>query len=250
MVGGNNDKWPLFKGFSWKLKRRGSLEREELRIGAGGEREPNAIRPEGTTYTWSYSTADINSDELGAGVRTISTSSYGQQGSSANRCSEGLILRVPTRTAYNGPTAYNQHYQQSTNSESHFGNANESNNSAIGESRSGIGGGVTTDCHDASGDESDDEEYYYYDDDDDADNQDATIATESTSFIDFYNNQQRERQYREKQLQQRQWEYPNYIHNNCTTSEIRTTAASTAPTIINTNKFADKWQGNAEGGKR
>lgn len=258
MVGGNNDKWPLFKGFSWKLKRRGSLDRGQLRAEEGGrDHEADADidrteRSESTTYTWSYSTAGVNADKLGTGVQPVSAATSSGHRIAASRCSEGIILRVPTRTAYNGAVAHHQHYQQPAYSESRVSRSDIGNANAIGEDGSGGRDGIPADTHDANGDESDDEEYYYYDDDDDADDQDAANATEATSFIDFYNNQERERQYREQQLQQRQWDYPNYyqrIHNDCAAGEVRAASTTTAPTVANTNKFTDKWRQSTEGGK-
>ncbi|XP_067635413.1 uncharacterized protein PsGEF isoform X3 [Eurosta solidaginis] len=258
-VGGNNDKWPLFKGFSWKLKRRGSLERGELRTGGGGggsgdesrSKSPGTKREEGTTYTWSYTTADINTDQLATGIRPIPTIPSGGRLGFASHCTEGLILRVPTRTAYNGAATYHQHNQQQqlqpAYRESRLSKQTEPRDITNVANGNGVGDGViTTNTHVGSGDDSDDEEYYYYDDDDDADNPDGAGATESTSFIDFYNNQQRERQYREQQLQQRQWDYPNYyqrIHNDCTTGEICAPTTTTAPVTANSNKLEDKWRG-------
>lgn len=228
MVGGNNDKWPLFRGFgSWKFQRGGGG-------GGGGSGEYSGLRRGGRG-------SDLNGGE----ITTESTnhlpgsSSFKSSHTTTSR-TEGLILRVPTGSAC-------QSYGQNDGGHKYFGNyyARHSNEFThlLPNNGSNLSlNHINDDSHGQHPQLSDDDESPPNDQDlyfDGLNN--STDNTESGSLTGIYNNQQRERHYKERQRRLQQGRGEEDSQNLATTSEIYTTSTAATPSLIDSNKSKDQW---------
>ncbi|XP_037900483.1 uncharacterized protein LOC119644786 isoform X4 [Glossina fuscipes] len=208
-VGGNNDKWPLFRGFgSWKLKRRGSCERSGLRRGGRG----------GSDLDGGSSAAESANDHTGA---TTSAESHGQPQPAVNG-TEGLILRVPTGTAC-CETINNVSNDQQQRSRNCVQFRNRDADYIL---------------HDVNNDDDhllNNRQRCFYE-------SHSCNDTESGSLTDIYNNQQRERHYQARErrmlLQNRGG---SEEQNNVSASEVYTTTTTTTTSLIDTNKSKNRW---------
>lgn len=265
MVGGNNDKWPLFRGFgSWKFQRGGGGGRGVGR--GGGPSEYSGLRRGGRGYDLNGGTSSASIATHHSGSSAAEQTSGWSHSHSASGCTEGLILRVPLGSAFdhtslndyryrgfgNGgyqsneeddvlntnrqPYQHQQHYHHRSRYVSNHDDEDSDDDDAADDD-DGDNNGLA--------DNGDDELFF--------DGLNNTDNTESGSLVGIYNNQQRERHYQERerrQLQQGTGCFSN-VHghgeerseNLATTSEIYTTSTAATSSLIDSNKSQDKWNG-------
>ncbi|XP_041448671.1 uncharacterized protein LOC111071657 [Drosophila obscura] len=228
-VGGSNDKWPLPRGFSWKLKRRGSPSGaasaggsgggasastagagEGARTGAGAAAAAGAsgvstaeiaTEPGVTSIAHYHAAAHYGHNHADGTVTTTTTST-----ASGCTASGGLILRVSARSAPLYTLDTRIAHDEVVHDASYDQRARDRDRArARARSRDRereLQHDAIISAASASGCSSDNGQ-----DDDDG---------ESSSLVDYYNNQQRERHYELRRQSQRQ------------ASEVYTTAAAAA----------------------